>query len=117
MRNGEGALLRNEIGQRQSAQGRLRRELRERCERYAARRAADGASQMTIAGELGVSAMTIRRWLHAEAEPSAAALLPVRIAPSRPPVVAGRVVVTTPRGLRIEGLEFDAVCAIIARLG
>jgi hypothetical protein len=50
MRKDESEKLRREISRRESARGRLRRELRERCERYAAARAAAGATQKIIAG-------------------------------------------------------------------
>ena len=79
-------------------------------------RAEAGRSQQAIASELGVSAMSVQRWLRAK--PTLAALVPVRVvAPSRPLAVAARPVVTTPRGLRIEGLDLDGVCAVIARFG
>jgi hypothetical protein len=36
---------------------------------------------------------------------------------SRRAEVAVAPVVTTPRGLRVEGLDLDGVCTLIARLG
>jgi DNA-binding transcriptional regulator YiaG len=62
-RSDESEKLRREIGQRESARGRLPRTLRERCEAYAVARAASGASHKVIASELGVSAMSVQRWL------------------------------------------------------
>ena len=118
MRNDEGEKLRREIGQRQSARGRLRRELRERCERYAAARSAAGISQKMIASELGVSAMSVQRWQRAKpAKPASTAMVRVRVVAPRPTEVASRPVITTPRGLRVEGLDLDAVCTLITRLG
>ncbi len=116
MRDDEGEKLRREIGRRASTRGRLHRNLRERCEAYAARRCAEGASQKVIAGELGVSAMSVRRWLLAKRVPRTAALVPVRVIDSSPEA-ASRAVITTPRGLRVEGLDLDAVCVVLARIG
>ena len=115
-RSNEGERLRREIGERQSPRGRLRRELRQRCEHYASLRAAAGRSQQEIASELGVSAMTVQRWLRTRSGP--AALVPVRVvAPPRTVAVPAGAVVTTPRGLRIEGLDLDAVSMLVARFG
>jgi DNA-binding transcriptional regulator YiaG len=118
MRNDEGEKLRREIGRRESTRGRLRRELRERCERYAATRSAAGASQKIIAAELGVSAMSVQRWLRARPAARATAMVPVRVVAPRAPLESTpRIVVMTPRGLRVEGLDLDALCTVIARLG
>ncbi|HKN68608.1 MAG TPA: hypothetical protein VJW73_20125 [Gemmatimonadaceae bacterium] len=69
-----------------------------------------------IASELGVSAMSVKRWLRADA--ASTAMVRVRVvAPRRPVEVASSPVITTPRGLRVEGLDLDAVCTVIARFG
>jgi hypothetical protein len=116
MRSGEGEKLRREIGRRLTTRGRLRRDVRERCERYAVARAAEGASQKIIASELGVSATSVKRWLNGDSKRTA--MMPVRVVAPPPPVVlAARAVVATPRGFRIEGLDLDGVCAVIARFG
>ena len=108
--------MRCEISERRSPRGRLRRDLRERCALYAAARSAAGASQKTIASELGVSAMSVQRWLRAK--PARTAMVRVRVvAPRQPVEVRSSLVITTPRGLRVEGLDLDAVCTAIARLG
>lgn len=113
--NDEGTNLRREIERRESRRGRLPRELRQRCERYAAARAAAGVAKQAIASELGVSAMSVQRWLRAT---PARAMVPVRIvAPAAAPAADRRVVVVTPGGLRIEGLDIDGVCTVIARVG
>ena len=110
--------MRREIGRRESTRGRLRRGLRERCERYAAARAAAGATQKVIAAELGVSAMSVQRWLRARPTAAATAMVPVRVvAPRSTLESASRLVLTTPRGLRVDGLDLDALCTVIARLG
>jgi transposase len=117
MRNDEGEKLRREIGRRTSTRGRLRRDLRERCEHYAATRSAAGASQKIIAAELGVSAMSVQRWLRARPATRATAMVPVRVVAPRALESASRIVITTPHGLRVDGLDLDAVCTVIARLG
>ena len=111
--NDEGAKLRREIATRATARSRLNSGLRKRCEVYAASRAAAGAGKKEIASELGVSEMTVHRWLRAK---TSTAMVPVRIiAPSVPK--QGGVIVTTRNGLRVEGLELDALCMLIARVG
>lgn len=117
--NDEATKLRREIGTRASLRGKLPRELRERCERHAARRVAAGAGKQEVADELGVSAMSVQRWLRAT---PVAAMVPVRIvapapAPAPTPPSCDRLVVTTANGLRVEGLDLDAVCTLIARFG
>lgn len=113
--NDEATKLRHEIGARSSRRGRLRRELRERCQRYAAQRAAAGAGKKAIAGELGVSPTSVQRWLE---ERPAAAMVPVRVvARGATSVKVERLVVETARGLRIEGLDLDAICTLVARVG
>ena len=107
--------LRREIGARASLRGKLPRALRERCERYAARRVRAGAGKAEVASELGVSAMSVQRWLRAA---PMAAMVPVRIVGPASTADGGeRLVVTTARGLRIEGLHLDDVCTLIARVG
>ena len=72
----------------------------------------EGVPQRVIAGELGVSIVTVGRWLR---EVPSAALIPVHmISPERVP---SRFEVWTPRGLRVEGLDFDSLCALLERLG
>ena len=113
--NDEATKLRREIGTRASMRRKLPRELRERCARHAARRVAEGAGKKEIANELGVSAMSVQRWLRAIPVTS---MVPVRIVAPAPTLTsADRVVVITPRGLRVEGLDLDGVCTLVARLG
>lgn len=74
-----------------------------------------GVAKQAIARELGVSAMSVQRWLRAR---PAAAMVPVRIiASAAPPAADRRVVVVTPSGLRVEGLDLDGVCTLVARVG
>jgi hypothetical protein len=118
MRDDEGEKLRREIGRHGSARGRkLSDDLRARCVDYAASRAAAGASETAIASTLGISVTSVHRWLRAKPTISTA-MVPVRVvAPSRPPASASSVVLTTPRGLRVEGLDLEALCVVLARLG
>ncbi len=103
-------------------------EVRARAQSYMRARRLEGASQETIARELGISQITVSRWLrardegavleHAATAKSTAALVPVEIVDRRgAPMPVASLVVTTPRGLRIEGLDIDALCTLIARLG
>jgi hypothetical protein len=118
MRNDECEKLRREIGRRESTRGPLLRDVRERCKRYAVARSAAGASQKIIAAELGVSAMSVQRWLRTKSTGTAGAMVPVRVVATRSPLEPpSRLVVTTPRGLRVDGLDLDRLCTLIVRLG
>lgn len=113
----EAERLRREIGQRKSRRGPLSHHLRDRGSQYARARAADGAAPAVIAGELGLAERTIERWLGGR---PTASMIPVHVVDVadvyvRPP--AGRLVVTTSRGLKIEGLDFDALCELVTRCG
>jgi hypothetical protein len=67
-------------------------------------RADSGASQASIAHELGVTTMTIRRWLP---PPRAKAPRIRRVQGAGTASERGRPIVTTRRGLRIELFELD----------
>ena len=115
----EAEQLRSEIDERRSNRGPLRRTVRERGIAFARMRMQEGASAETIAAELGLSAKTIERWLEPEAPKARAAMVPVRIvrSPSASPPRPEGVVVTTASGLRIVGLDIDALCTLVARCG
>lgn len=66
---------------------------------YVHRRRAEGAPQKTVAAEVGVSWMTLRRWLDDATSQSSARLVPVDLV--EPAQVLALV---TPRGFRLEGL-------------
>lgn len=103
--------------------------VRARALAYVRARRREGASQDAIARELGLSQHTVSRWLRARNEAAvladadkvpASALVAVRVVDEphgAMPAAATPLVVTTPRGLRIEGLGLDALCTLIARLG
>lgn len=83
---------------------------------YVQRRRAEGASQETIARELGIAQHTVSTWLRKVASEANAALVPVRVDYAAP-ISGADIVITTPRGLRIDGLALDDVCTIVARVG
>jgi len=109
----EGERLRRSILQREFPTSRLTAELRSSATSYARRRASEGAPQSAIAEELGVSVVSVGRWLRDEA---GADFLSVRVVPDA--FEARRQFeVVTPRGLRVVGLDIDALCALLERLG
>ena len=67
--------------------------------KYVHRRRAEGAPQKTVAAEVGVSWMTLRRWLDDASPESSGRLVPVEIVePSE------ALTLVTPRGFRLERL-------------
>ena len=62
--SGECERLRRLISQREFPTSRLSPELRAQAIAYARQRSSEGATQSTIADELGVSIMSVGRWLH-----------------------------------------------------
>ncbi len=90
---------------------------------FAKVRRASGASLAALAGELGVSVMTLYGWLKASAGKrrrragKKPALLPVQIVPDTG-VQAGRPspVVMGPRGLRVEGLSIEEIAVLLRGL-
>jgi hypothetical protein len=72
-----------------------------------------GRAWTEVAGELGVSTLTLSRWL--EAAP-AASLLPVAIVERQqvsPPLPHSLLAAITPSGLRIEGLVWSEVLDLV----
>lgn len=66
---------------------------------YFHRRRAEGAPQKTVAAEVGVSWMTLRRWLDDESPEPCTRLVPVELVEP-----AQVLTLVTPRGFRLEGL-------------
>ena len=66
-----------------------------------------------------MSVQTIGRWLTADAPEGRAAMVPVHVVRDRhvSTPLADSVVVTTASGLRIEGLDINALCTLVARCG
>jgi len=84
--------------------------LRDEITAYVGERRAAGKSIVEIGGELGVSWRTFSRWV----EPSRRrkAFRPIQVVEQR-----ASFVVHGPRGLRIEGLDFDGLAELVRRLG
>ncbi|MEZ4259831.1 MAG: hypothetical protein R3B36_12230 [Polyangiaceae bacterium] len=108
-----GEQLKKELARRGRRRGPISPALRARGEDYARGRAADGAGYADIARELGVSETTAKRWSQAPHN----TIVPVHVVDDSPaPRLEGLVVISA-RGLRIEGLDVDAVCTLLARHG
>ncbi len=113
-----------ELAERIAAAQRVRRrgnvypaELRRDIESYLRDRLEDGGSPHAVARELRISQTTLKRWtLQARRDPGVPHLRPVSVLPA-PPSFAGPISVGGPCGLRIEGLDLDAVAELIRRLG
>lgn len=74
-----------------------------------------GGSVTTAARDLGLRVATLQKWMRvADPATRSAAFREVALVDER---VAGGVVVITPRGLRIEGLAFAEIAALIERIG
>lgn len=80
---------------------------------YARERQADGASLKQIARETGITRETIRNWLRVP-ERKTRALVPVAVVPDV--VERGAVVVVSPRGYRVEGLDVTGAAALLRML-
>jgi hypothetical protein len=83
----------------------------------ARRRRADGATLKAIAHDVGVAPWTLALWLRT---PPSATIRAVDIVPevpaTRPPVRLSPVLITR-HGLRVEGLDRDALVAVLRALG
>ena len=81
---------------------------------YARHRHAAGVSVRAIAAETGVSSESVRRWLVASVgRPARPALLPVEVLAT--PHAEGLVLVT-PAGHRVEGLQVGTAAALLRAL-
>jgi hypothetical protein len=105
--------LHRAISQREFPTSRLSAELRAPATSYTRRRAMEGAPQRQIAEELGVSMVSVSRWVRSE---ETAALVPVRVV-AEPVEKPHGFEVVTPRGLRIVALDMDALCTLLERHG
>ena len=81
----------------------------------ARRRVGHGQSLAHVAREVGVSFPTLAAWLERPAWPS---LRAVAVAPELDPPSErrGHVVLVTPQGFRVEGLDGDALIAVLRAL-
>lgn len=91
--------------------------VRERVRAWVARRRAEGATPSAIAAELGLSRHSVLVWSKPDA--GTPALVPVEVVaePSAPPTTPAAVVLVSPRGYRVEGLDVAAIGALLERLG
>jgi len=114
----EGERLRRLISEREFPNSPLSAELRAQATAYAQRRVAEGLRQTDVARELGVALASVGRWLMPRDGESAAraALIPVHVV-SEPKASTAGFEVITPRGLRVVGLDMDALCTLLARHG
>lgn len=76
----------------------------------------DGVALHRVAGQLGLPGRSLARWLQQSAPP---VLRPVTVRPEPVPVVTAAIglVLITPRGVRVEGLDRDTLLAVLRRLG
>src|SRR5262245_15758392 len=122
----EGSRLAAEIAKRPTRNSHLPKDLVRAAVAYARRRASAGASQVTIARELGVSSITVGRWV-GEARAASArrsgrksksgkTMRAVRVV-DRDQSSATTIVATTRDGLRIEGLTIPDLVAVLRGLG
>lgn len=96
--------------------------VRTRVGAYVASRRAAGVTPTAIADELGLSRQSVVGW--SRSEPTAPALLPVEVVADADAGVSAPValnpavvVLVSPRGYRVEGLDLVAVGALLERLG
>lgn len=83
---------------------------------HARRMRAEGMKMAAVVSELGISTLTLSRWLKA-ANP-APAFLPVQVvAPDPVANVPANLTLVTPAGYRVEGLTVDALVALLGQLG
>ena len=84
--------------------------LKERATTYARRRREGGASFAELAKETGLSQETLRRWC---LKTPRTALVPVRVVSD---AACGSVVVVSPNGYRLEGLDVGEAVAVLRAL-
>jgi predicted transcriptional regulator len=82
---------------------------------YAAERRAAGARMEAIARETGVSPESVRRWLVGAARRRRPTMSAVAVAIG-PEQVAGGVVLVSPSGYRVEGLDVAGIAAVLRQL-
>jgi hypothetical protein len=82
--------------------------------RHARARLAAGEATSAIATDLGLHAATLASWI-GRASPAPAAFGRVEVL-AEPLATAGALVVHTPQGLRIDGLDLDSLVTLLRRL-
>jgi hypothetical protein len=82
--------------------------------RHARARITAGEAASVIATDLGLHAATLASWI-GRASPAPAAFASVDVL-AEPPASPGALVVHTPQGLRIDGLDLDSLVTLLRRL-
>lgn len=119
-RDNEGWAIRTELEQL-GARGRGRAypdSIRRRAVAYYRSRRDEGVAIADIGPELGLPWQTVQRWAASEGprEMQPASFAPVEILDALPTDKRGSLVVHGPAGLRIEGLDMDALVELCRRL-
>ena len=100
---------------RRSRGARIPEALRTEVIRYATERRRQGDDVRSIAGALGVSAESIRRWTRAAGPGRARALVPIVVRDDGP-ASTGLLAVTSPGGYRVEGLTVATAASLLRAL-
>lgn len=89
--------------------------VRARIRLYIAARRASGGTPTSIATELGLSRQSVMGWT--AGEPSCPVFVPVEVVLDPPAAAPPALVLVSPRGYRVEGLDATAIAALLERLG
>ena len=89
------------------------RDLRRMALEYLRARRAAGAATSTVAAELGLGCGTLERWADESREHDGPVFVPVQVEPTP---AAAPILVHSPSGLRIEGLDVAALADLLRRL-
>lgn len=92
---------------------------------YARRRRATGVTWMSIARSVALSKTTVRRWTKQYFGADASGLLPVVVEPDderalgcgADTALEPQLIVETPKGLRVSGLNLEHLVSLIERVG
>ena len=91
--------------------------LRQEIVEYARHEVASGASVRAAARRLGVSNSTLTRWLEEGRQPSTFRPVEVQIAEEPAQEPSGELVLVSPGGYRVEGLDVEQLAMLLSRLG
>jgi predicted transcriptional regulator len=95
---------------------RYSKDLRRRAARFARRRRRLGTPVAAIARELGLRARTLRLWLQEPASPPRLRRVAVATEPENSGSARGVSVLVTSQGIRVEGLDLQAVVTLLRGL-
>jgi hypothetical protein len=99
-----------ENGGRRGLSRRYSRGLQQQAADYWRTRQVAGDALRDVAHALGVAPWSLRRWAHD------LRVRPVQVVPDAAPVGAGLVVILGAEGVRVEGLDLQAVAKLVALL-